>query len=81
MTDIEEAEDVTMTGNKIPVTTLMVTVMLLDKDCKEGEEDDATNKVMRQLWQENKAKDDDHNGKVEVEDSDGRVIKDEEDGG
>jgi len=63
-----------------------VTVMLLDEDCEEGEEDDyVTDEVMQELWwdDEDKDKDKDKNigGKVEGEDGNGGVIDDEVDGG
>ena len=98
MPDIQEAEDVARTGNKIAITLVAeavmyaiaagedangpsaVTVMLLDKDCEEGEVDDATDEVMWELRRDAKAKDND-GGKVEVKDCNGGVIKDDEDGG
>jgi hypothetical protein len=56
----------------------VVTDMLLDEDCEEGEEyNDVTNKVMRELRRGNE----DDGGKFEAEDGDGGVIDDEEDGG
>ena len=59
-----------------------VTVMLLDEDCEEGEEDnDVTVEVMQELWPDEEDKDKDDGGKVEGEDGEGGVIDDEEDGG
>ncbi len=61
-----------------------VTVMLLDKDCEEGEgDDDVTDEVMRKLWRadEDEDEDEDDGGKVEGEDGNSGVIDDEEDGG
>ena len=66
-----------------------VTVMLLDEDCEEGEEDnDVTDKVMRELWRDDEDEDKDDGGEVkgrddEVEgkDGDGGAINAEEDGG
>jgi hypothetical protein len=38
----------------------VVTDMLMDKDCEEGEEyDDVTNEVMRELWRDNEDEDED----------------------
>ena len=66
-----------------------VTVMLLDEDCEEGEEDnDVTDKVMRELWRDDEDEDKDdggevkgRDGEVEGKDGDGGAINVEEDGG
>ena len=58
----------------------VVRIMLLDKDCEEGGEDnDMTNGVMWELWRD--GEDEDDGGEVKGEDGNGRVIDDEEDGG
>jgi len=106
MMEIEEAEDVTTTGNKIFVTPAAeavmdaittrvdaddpsaVMVMLLEEDYEEGDEDnDVTDKVMRELWRDDKDKDKDKDDdeddriKVEGEDGDGGVIDDNDNDG
>ena len=66
----------------------VVTDMILDEDCEEGEEyDEVTNKVMWELRRDDEDKDEDEDededngGKFEGEDGNGGVIDDEEDGG
>jgi hypothetical protein len=62
----------------------VVTDMLLDEDCEEGEEyNNATNEVMQELRREDKDEDEDEDdgSKFEGKDGDGVVIDDEEDGG
>jgi hypothetical protein len=59
-----------------------VTVMLLDEDCEEGEEDnEVADEVMRELWRDDEDEDEDDGGKVEGKDGNGGVIDNEEDGG